>query len=184
VAAAEPQAFAAAFAQWFRPIAAVVKGEGPPCDRYVDELAALLGGWGGRLALVPGAGDAPVLLVSARETDVSLQRWLDWLAPLLATARVEGLPADQRPERLDDGTLVLRDALGQLALRARLDDGVLWIVSGDAADPPLDLVQRFRERTAPATGSALRATIADYGLQLTGSHGELWAQLTVPHDGR
>lgn len=183
-AAAQPDAFAKSFAQWTRPIASVVKGEGPPCDRYVDELAALLAGWGGRLALVPAPNGLPVLMLSTRATDVTVQRWLDWLAPLLATAHIEGLPPGARPEPLEDGTLVVRDADGQVVLRSRQQDGVLWIVPGDAPDPPRELLRRFVERSPPETGATLRANLEHSALQLSSLDGELWASFTVSARGR
>ena len=183
-AAADPDVFARAFAHWSRPVAAVVKGEGPPCDRYVDELAALLGGWGGHVALVPDAQELPVLLLSARESGVTPERWLAWLTPLLATAHVEGLPADARPERLDDGTLVVRDAYGEVVLRGRLDDGVFWVATGESAEPGPALLQPFREATAPSSGPALRARYDGHAVQLSVANGELWVQLTVHDDGR
>jgi len=188
-AGADPAAFARAFAEWTRPIAEVVKGEGPPCDRYVDELAALLASWDGRLALVPGPGELPLLLVGARESDVTLERWLDWIEPLLSTARVEGWPTEARPERLPDGALVLRDPLdGSIAARGRLDAGVFWLLAGDGADPDPALLQAFREQPLPvgaaADGPALRAWLAPSRLQVSGHNGELRAQLTVNEQGR
>jgi len=180
-AGADPSAFASAFAQWSRPVAAVVKGEGPPCDRYVRELADLLGGWDGRLAIAPGGNGEPVLLVALRDSEITLQRWLDWLQPLLATAHVEGL---QAIERLDDGALVLRDDAKRVALRGRIDTGVLWLAPGDAADPPSDLLNRFRGLPAPAAGAALRASFGGRSLQISASQGELQARLTLPDRDR
>lgn len=183
-AAADPDAFARAFAQWSRPISAVVKGEGPPCDRYVDELAALLGGWDGHLAFVPDAQGLPMLLLSTRESGVTLDRWRAWLTPLLATAHIEGLPADARLERLDDGTLVVRDEQGEVVLRGRLDDGVLWVASGRSDAPGPERLRAFREGTAPSSGAALRARYDGHAVQLSVANGELWAQFTVHDDGR
>jgi hypothetical protein len=188
-AGADPAAFARAFAEWTRPIAEVVKGEGPPCDRYVDEFAALLASWDGRLALVPGPGELPLLLVGARESDVTLERWLAWLEPLLLTARIEGLPAEARPERLPDGALVLRDPLdGSIDARGRLDAGVFWLLAGDGKDPDPALLQAFREQPVPAgaaaDGPALRAWLAPNRLQVSERNGELWVQLTVDEQGR
>jgi hypothetical protein len=183
-AAADPAAFAQAFAQWSRPVSAVVKGEGPPCDRYVDELAALLGGWNGHLALVSDAQDLPVLLLSTREGGATLERWQAWLTPLLATAHVESLPSDARLERLEDGTLVVRDALGEVVLRGRLDEGVFWVASGEGAVPGPSLLQPFRESRSPASGAALHARYDGHAVQLANRNGELWLQFTVHDDGR
>ena len=191
-AGADPAAFARAFAEWTRPIAEVVKGEGPPCDRYVDELAALLSSWDGRLALVHGPGELPLLLVGARESDVTLERWLGWLEPLLATARLEGWPEEARPERLPDGTLVLTDPLdGSVQARARLDAGVFWLLAGEGNDPDPALLQAFREQPVPAMpagtasdGPALRARLAPSEVQVSERDGELWVQLTLDEQGR
>ena len=191
-AGADPATFARAFAEWTRPIAEVVKGEGPPCDRYVDELAALLSSWDGRLALVHGPGEQPLLLLGARESDVTLERWLGWLDPLLATARIDGWPEEARPERLPDGTLVLSDPLdGSVQARGRVDGGVFWLLAGDGNEPDPALLQAFRDQPLPATaagtaadGPALRARLTPSELQLSGRDGELRLQLTLDEQGR
>ncbi len=160
VLAADAPAFARAFAECFRPVAEVVKGRGPPCDRYLDELATLLGGWGGVLALAVPPDGPPALLVSLAEgpaqgaapgSAADFQAWLDWLQPLLLTARVEGMGAGLLLESRDDGLTTLHGSEGVVATLGRRGP-IGFCVFGDTAVAPAELCDRLQRALVAATG--------------------------------
>jgi hypothetical protein len=132
----DPERFPRAFAEWCRPLAEVVKGEGPPCDRYLDDLVSLLSGWDGLLTLRPGDDGSPMLLLGmASDQALDSEALTDWLEPFLASARIEGLGDGVRAETLPDGRRVFMDAQGEPTLTVGQTGGVLWIAPG-ASGPP------------------------------------------------
>ena len=61
-------------------------GKGPPCDRWLDELAGLLSAWGGRLALgATPADDIFVLASLAPERQAAMSPVLRYRLGLDAT---------------------------------------------------------------------------------------------------
>jgi len=168
VLAADPQRFAAAFAQWCKPIAEVVKGRGPPAQRYLDELAGLLGAWNGLLAVVRTEDDGLLLMGSlAPGRGQEAEAWRHWLEPLLSSANVEGFNGKLVDEARADGVHALRAADGAVALSYGFADDIVWAVLGEVSAPPGPGLAAFRQaraaRALPPTSevTALRASLPD-----------------------
>jgi hypothetical protein len=156
VFAADPKTFAPAVAAWCAPIAEVVKGRGPPAQRYADEFARLLGAWDGLLAVVPAQDGRAMLLAGlAPGRAIEADAWRAWLEPLLATAHIEGFGGSLVDEVQTDGRHVLRDAGGAIALSYGAADDVVWAVAGEQSAPTAAALSAFRE--ARASRAALAA---------------------------
>jgi len=154
VLAADPQTFAPAVAAWCRPIAELVKGRGPPAQRYADEMARLLGAWDGLLAVVP-APDQQLMVFASLAPGRSLEpdAWRAWLEPLLATAHVEGFGGVLVEEVQSDGRHVWRDAGGATALSYGFVDDIVWAATGEKAAPPVAALAAFRAARAVRGGA-------------------------------
>jgi hypothetical protein len=185
VLAADGPAFARACAEWTRPLAEVVKGEGPPCDRYVEELAAILSGFGGTLALL-GSGEEWCLLAQAGEgPSDALSRLGTWLAPLLATARLGELGASLGVAEAPDGRMLLVDADGETRASAGRSGGICWLRFGDQPAPAGELLafERALAVPAPSGAASLRLHAAPGDLELRADGAELHLSLRRARDG-
>lgn len=152
----DPGRFARAFAEWCRPLAEVVKGEGPPCDRYLDELVELLSGWGGLLAVrIDDDGLPMVLLGMSSEQVVDGEALSSWLQPLLATAHIESLGDGMRVESLPDGRSVFMNAQGEPTLTVGRTGAVLWIAAGASAPPDVRNVNAVEEALGSPLGDGV-----------------------------
>jgi hypothetical protein len=185
VLAADAPRFAPAFAHWCRPIAEVVKGRGPPAERYLDELSRLVGAWGGLLALVPASEDSLLLVGSlAPGRALEADAWRQWLGPLLTTARVEGFGGELVTEERADGVHLLHSADGGVAASYRVEDDLAWAALGEVGAVPDAALSAFRAAlVARASGApapdvavtSLRLALADAEAQVSvhGGHVEL-----------
>ncbi len=185
VLAADGAAFARAFAEWTRPLAEVVKGQGTPCDRYVDELASNLAGFGGTLAL-QGEGDDWWLLADAGDTPPdALSRLGAWLAPLLASARIGDLGSTVVTRETPDGRTLLVDADGEVRASVGRAGGVLWLRLGDQPAPAAAVQAFERSLAGPAPAGApcvrVRSELGDIDLRTDGA--ELHLELRRSDDG-
>jgi hypothetical protein len=185
VLAADGPAFARAFAEWTRPLAEVVKGEGPPCDRYVDELASILSGFGGTLALQDQGGDWCLLAQAGDSAPDALGRLGAWLAPLLATARLGDLGASVSVRASADGRTLLVDADGEARASVGRTGDVLWLRFGDQPAPAEALAAFGRALAGPAPPGApcLRLHAEPGDLELRADGAELHLALRRAVDG-
>jgi len=186
VLAADGPSFARAVAQWVRPLAEVVKGKGPPCDRYLDELASILSAAGGCFAL-QRIEDEWCLLASAGEAQPdALPRLGAWLAPLLAAARVEGATGEVSVRDASDGRTLLLDAGGAVQASVGRRGGVLWLRAGDAPAPEAACVafERALAGPPPAGAPALRLRAEWIAADVRVADGELALELRRVDDGR
>jgi len=186
VLASDGPAFARACAEWLRPLAEVVKGEGPPCDRYVDELAEILGSFGGTLALLPLEDESWCLLADAGAARPdTLTRLGAWLAPLLATARVADAAGALTAREAPGGRTQLVDGEGEVRASVGRAGEVLWLRGGDADEPAAACAAFARALAGPAPTGApalrLATPLVDAALR-TGS-GELLVELRRKDDG-
>jgi len=169
---ADPARFPRAFAEWCRPLAEVVKGEGPPCDRYLDDLVELLSAWDGLLAVRPGDDGQPMLLLGmSSEAALDSEALTDWLQPFLASARIEGLGDGVRTETLPDGRRLFMDAQGEPTLTVGQTGVVLWIAPGASGPPDVRGVAAVEaalsaERGDGVPGLRLSSTQVDVTLSL------------------
>jgi len=161
--------FAEAFAEWLRPLGEVVKGRGPPCDRWLAELRRLIAGWGGWLA-VTADESGPLLVFDSGSSAVTARDTLDWLAPLLATARVRDLPLPLSLVETGGGGLQFVDASGAVLLQCGQRGAVTWVGSpgrSGVAEAALDVFERAALAAPQATGPALRVSVERLPLQAT-----------------
>jgi hypothetical protein len=185
VLAADGPAFARACAEWTRPLAEVVKGQGPPCDRYVEELASILSGFGGTLAL-QGAGSDWCLLAQAGDgAPDALTRFSAWLTPLLATARLGDVGASVSVRAAADGRTLLVDADGEARASVGRSGDVLWLRFGDQPAPAAELqaFERALAGPAPAGAPCLRLHAEPGDLELRADGAELHITLRRARDG-
>jgi hypothetical protein len=184
----DPKRFPRAFAEWCRPLAEVVKGEGPPCDRYLDELVDMLSHWSGLLALRVGADDHPMLLLGmSSETAVDNEAITNWLKPLLSTARIEGLGDVGRVETMPDGRQVFMNAQGEPTLTVGRSGVVLWIARGGSAPPDTSAVLAVEAALAagePDGVPGLRFSSNGIDLELSVRDRELELGFRVGDSGR
>jgi hypothetical protein len=162
--------FPRACANWLRPLAEVAKGEGAPCDRYLDSFAELVSAWSGRLALFIEEDGAPFLLV-----DVESGRGDDpgalatWLEPLIDAAGIRGVSGGVHLEQRSGRRHVLVDTAGEIVLTMGRDEELAWFARGDVATLPADLAVRFRQPASTAfvgAAPALMIRAGETGLDL------------------
>jgi hypothetical protein len=183
-AGADPAAFPSAFAEWFRPVGEVVHGKGPPCDRWLTELAGLLSAWGGRCAIgLTPADDGFVLATLAPGKELDRDALQRWIAPLLSTARLQ--PAD-RPSWLrellegrittePDGRQLVRTASGEAIAACGRRGDVFWCVGDPDATAPESLCDAL-ERAPPADTAGGAPPVVRLDLP--------WAAVHVTVEGR
>jgi hypothetical protein len=190
VVACDGPAFGRAMADWMRPLAELVKGEGPPCERYLDEAATLLAGFGGTLALKI-VDDTPYLLASG--ADVTPERLLQlrtWLAPILVASGSEAAMPDAgefTTRELSGGRTLLVAADGTPRTTVGRRGDVVWLCPGEAGEPDAAVTAFARVLAAPpsADAPALCLRSESFDADLRASSGEL--VLDVRHrddDGR
>ncbi len=178
VLAADPKRFSSSFAQWCRPIAEVVKGRGPPSQRYLDELSGLLDAWSGLLAVVR-TQEGDLLLMGSLSPGLGrdAEAWRHWLEPLLSSANVEGFSGKLESEVRADGVTALRAADGAVALSYAFADDIVWAMPGEVAAQPDTELAAFRQARdaramtivsgAAASIESLRVSLADAGAEVT-----------------
>lgn len=170
----DPERFPRAFAEWCRPLAEVVKGEGPPCDRYLDDLVGLLSGWDGLLTLRAGDDGMPMLLLGmSSEEALDSEALTDWLEPFFASARIEGWGDGVRAETLPDGRRVFMDAQGEPTLTVGQTGVVLWIAPGGSSPPDANSVAAVEAALSGAPGGG------PPGLRFASAEAEIEIDLSV-----
>lgn len=183
---ADGPAFARAFAEWLRPLAEVVQGRGAPCDRYVDELASILGGFGGTLALhLPENGAWSLLADAGAAPPDALSRLSAWVAPLLVALRLEDAAGALGVREEEDGRLQLVGADGGVGATLGRSGEVLWLQPGAADEAPAASADLVRVLSAPVPpgAPALRVTLPWGDAEARAEDGELHLQLRRRDDG-
>jgi hypothetical protein len=162
VIAADGPAFGRALAHWIRPLGRLVTGDGPPCDRYLDELATLLASAGGVFALQETEGGPCLLATAGVAPPDLLPRLQAWTAKLLSSAGVDlpgGLSGGMTARDLPDGRTELLGADGSVLATIGRREDVFWLRSGAAAEEPSAAVTAFQRALsvpAPADAPVLR----------------------------
>jgi hypothetical protein len=183
VVAADSERFAQAAAEWFRPLGEVVKGRGSPCDRYLAELAGLLGGWGGRAAVVGLDDGGVVTLLSVRPGAVAdPAAWREWLDPLLRTARIEGFDQGWELRELEAGRSAVVSPGGEVLMTiGGYGPEIVWLMPGEAAGPPDRVITRFEQASAaPDETAGLRALVPGFAIEVGLVGDELHVQAWDP----
>ncbi|HEX5010345.1 MAG TPA: hypothetical protein VFY71_08080 [Planctomycetota bacterium] len=189
VFATDGPAFGRAVADWMRPLGELAKGEGAPCDRYLDELASILASMGGTISLQV-AGEHGCLMASGGGiTPDSLQRLRTWATPILAAAGVdvaEDSAASLTTRELSGGRtlLVAADGSPRATLGRRGD--IAWLCGGESDVPDAALTAFERALAAPPPDDApcLRVRSEAFEADLRADGRELQLELRRTDDGR
>jgi hypothetical protein len=188
VFATDGPAFGRAVADWMRPLGELAKGKGAPCDRYLDELASLLAGLGGTIALQV-SGESKCLMASGGDITLeSLQRLRTWATPILAAAGVDAAEdsASLTTRELTGGRtlLVAADGSPRATLGRRGD--IAWLCAGESDVPDAALTAFERALAAPPAVDApcLRLRSEAFEADLRADGRELQLELRRTDDGR
>jgi hypothetical protein len=189
VFATDGPAFGRAVADWMRPLGELAKGEGAPCDRYLDELASILSGMGGTMAL-QASDDRGCLMASGGSiTPDSLQRLRTWATPILAAAGVgeaETSSASLTTRELSGGRTLLVAADGSPSATIGRRGEIAWLCSGESEAPDAALTAFERALASPPAAGApslcLRSESIEADLRADGR--ELQLELRRTDDGR
>jgi len=189
VFATDGPAFGRAVADWMRPLGELAKGKGAPCDRYLDELASILSGMGGAIALT-GSNDHMCLMAAGGGiTPDSLQRLRTWTTPILAAAGVdmaEDSAASLSTRELPGGRTLLVAADGSPRATIGRRGDIAWLCAGESDAPDAALTAFGRVLAAPPPDDApclrLRSEVLEADLRADGR--ELQLELRRTDDGR
>jgi len=189
VFATDGPAFGRAVADWVRPLGELAKGEGAPCDRYLDELASILSGMGGTIAVQTSDDRACLLASGGGITPDSLQRLLAWATPILAAAGVDdaqGATGSITTRELSGGRTLLVGADGSPRATVGRRGEIAWLCSGESDVPDAALTAFERALASPPAADApslcLRSESMEADLRADGR--ELQLELRRTDDGR